>query len=146
MDTNQGRDDQSKETIVQPWDEVQAPPQGMNVAIPLSCFASNETSTKLGKLMICCPRGDPGQMGTRRLMMLTPNCHTTKKSEECLQANHVLFSLPYLQWETQFWRLLACCGSLGLQNNNTILYQFIQNGPRDLTQCWDVETRFGFTG
>ena len=37
--------------------------------------------------------GDPRPVGTRRLMLLTPDDLTTNQSEECPQADHALFEL-----------------------------------------------------
>ena len=41
------REEQSKETIVQPWDRVLVPPQGICITISLNCFADTETPHQL---------------------------------------------------------------------------------------------------
>ena len=50
----QGRN--SQETVVQPWGRVLAPPQGMHIAISLSCFADTEIPTGWDMLIACCPQ------------------------------------------------------------------------------------------
>ena len=50
----QGRN--SQETAVQPWGRVLAPPQGMHIAISLSCFADTAIPTRWDMLTACCPQ------------------------------------------------------------------------------------------
>ena len=46
----------AKLTIVQPWGRVLAPPQGMHIAISLSCFADTAIPTRWDMLTACCPQ------------------------------------------------------------------------------------------
>ena len=86
------REEQSKETIVQPWGRVLVPPQGIRRTISLSCFADSETPTRWENLRVCCPQHiDPRLFGTRRLMMPTPTYLPTNQSEECPRADHAHF-------------------------------------------------------
>ena len=50
------REEQSRETIVQPWGRVLVPPQGIHITISLSCFADIDTPTRWEKLTVCCPQ------------------------------------------------------------------------------------------
>ena len=50
----QGRN--SQETIVQPWDRVLVPPQGIHITISLSYLTGTETPIKWEKLTVCCPQ------------------------------------------------------------------------------------------
>ena len=50
----QGRN--SQETVVQPWGRVLAPPQGMHIAISLSCFSDTEIPTGWDMLIAWCPQ------------------------------------------------------------------------------------------
>ena len=46
---NQGRNEQSRGTAVQPWGELLIPGQGTYIAISLSCFAGTETPSRWEK-------------------------------------------------------------------------------------------------
>ena len=48
----QGRDKQLRETVVQPWDRVLVPLQGIHTTIYLSCCAETETHTRWEKLTV----------------------------------------------------------------------------------------------
>ena len=48
------REEQSKETIVQPWGRVLVAPQEIYRTISLSCFADTETLTRWEKLTVFC--------------------------------------------------------------------------------------------
>ena len=49
------KEDESKETLVQPWDRVLVPPQGIHRTLSLSFYAETETPTRWEKLMVCRP-------------------------------------------------------------------------------------------
>ena len=55
----------------------------------LSCFADTETPIRWNE---CCPQAhNPRSVGTRRVMILTPNYFTTNQSEVCPRSDHALF-------------------------------------------------------
>ena len=89
----QGRN--SLETIVPPWGRVLVPPQGLHIAVSLSCFADTETTSRWEKLRHAAHRlGGPTPVEFR-LRILTPTYLTTDQSEEGPRADHAL-SEPFL--------------------------------------------------
>ena len=57
------RQGKSQETIVQFWDRVLVPTQGIHIKISLSCSAGTDTSNKWRKLTVCCPQASRPQIG-----------------------------------------------------------------------------------
>ena len=49
------REEQSKEAIMQPWDGVLFPHQGVDITISLRCSADTETPTRWEKLTAVLP-------------------------------------------------------------------------------------------
>ena len=93
---------------------------------------------------------DPTPVGSRRLMMLTPNYLTTNQSENCSWADHtssepLLHSLSLAPpgWNTVLWALAHCVPlCLAKQYFSFLLH------PKlclwDLIRCQGTETRFAF--
>ena len=48
-------EEQSRETIAQPWGRVLVPHKRIHTTIPLSCFEHTGTPTRWEKLTVCCP-------------------------------------------------------------------------------------------
>ena len=59
----QDREEQSRETIMQPWGRVLVPPQGIHTTKSLSYFSDTETPTRWQKLTVCFPQACRPQMG-----------------------------------------------------------------------------------
>ena len=97
----------SPETIVQPWGRSLPPLRDIqNNTFEL--FYRNPHH--VGEINLIYPQHiNPRTVGTRRLMMLTPDYLTTSELEECPWAHHVSepslsnSSLHLSRWGTQFW-------------------------------------------
>lgn len=88
--TTETREEQSKETVVQPWDRVLVLPQEIYIIVFLSISQILEPPPGGKSYYAPHKHADPRPIGTRRLMMLIPT-DLTNQSEECPWADYTLF-------------------------------------------------------